>query len=938
MIIFFQTVENQQQRWIEGDLKDVDRIKVEAFHLSIYALSHLPDEEKRIVKYQGNLVFDIDNSLEDKSPDIEQSILDGVNLLNQLNVMGVPDDQLEIFASGKKGFHITVRGATFGGHRATENLPDYHKYMVSVISGRAGMKGTDLSLYNSGRGKLLRVENKARENGHYKVPITPQELRGLTAQGYEAITAQPRIRDWEIAKSTEADGMFEVYREGITAFEKPKVAAAGISSERMKELLGETPKCVQQTVLAENTRPTDGAFNKAKMSLARYLASTETPEAETLIETFAENWESSRHPTTRERVREVKSAIKCLEGKEFSCGLILSGLDIKPCKGCALNPKPAAQQEAAAFANQMEGSVFMGAGAYEKEVGNSSLVISNFTLEPVAIYYQEVHTDVIELITVKINVFNDPVSYTKQLSPLRFASKSEFKKSILGSGNANFYGGDNDPGFIYSLITEPSKIEDVPKMTQFSKVGIIHHVVPTRGIDEKVWVQDTWSVNPRGIQDTVTFKSAVVSKVEKEHKLTLDLSKTSERIDARSLTSFEALLDSRDAGSSASFLGFMAACWVKPILQGGVFSSTTFPVLQVYGEAGSGKSSLVRYWASIAGADVISGGAITLGMITPASLREETVMTTTVPRIVDEVNPAKSSKIKWDGMRDAIKNIATGQSASIMRKQPDGTMVNTKILSSSPLITMGVARIEEAEIEQRTEQIGLFLADTKNPMYRENFKVVRQDTGFLAVIAGAFMRETLIAPDEVLEDWQLKNFAFTEEFVRVERPAIIAAEILTGLDFAYHVIKTRADNPERVLEKILVLREAYIAKVRARQALSVDNSDEKEIFLSRLSVMAATYRDYKGEYALITGVHFVKTEVYLHIRPNAMLLHYRKFLREQDQKSEFATATSLIETLKSHKAFVGLGVAEDVLHRGDWLTLDLSLLAAGGLDISRFDR
>ena len=175
-IHYYQTQEDQEQRWqvIDEAAPDFLHYIGQAYHAGIYSLSESPDTTKpnQVIKYKGNLVFDIDNKFPDKSPNVEQSITDGINLLNVLVGLGVDENQLELYASGGKGFHVIVPGRLFGGHRATENLPKYHSYMASVISGWAKMEGTDLSVFNLGRGKLLRTANKPRANGHFKVPVT----------------------------------------------------------------------------------------------------------------------------------------------------------------------------------------------------------------------------------------------------------------------------------------------------------------------------------------------------------------------------------------------------------------------------------------------------------------------------------------------------------------------------------------------------------------------------------------------------------------------------------------------------------------------------------------------------------------------------------------------------------------------------------------------
>jgi energy-coupling factor transporter ATP-binding protein EcfA2 len=938
MIIYYREVESGAGAWLEADYKDADRIRKQedTHHLGMYALSRRPtDDDGTPLKYQGDLHLDIDNE------DIDVSTHSAKLIVDLLKQYEVNEDALEIWASGGKGYHIRISGRHFGAYRAIENLPQFHKYMASVIAARADAVGVDLQRYGSGKSGTLRVANKLRSNGKYKVPITVEELYGMTVESYSEITSHPRD-ELKLAKPEESTELTLLYREAVKAFDRPKNAKPGITTERFKVMGDALPQCVEDAIACENIPKGDGAWNYAKMTLARYISVTDI-DGDDLIDRMATNWdgESKRNPTVRSRVADVKAAARSMSAKtDFPCSIVSASFSMKPCRGCKLNEASEEKQAAEEFSrgNLMEGLVFEDTGVYAKESGKSSEVFTNFVLEPVSVYYDADKPDKISKLVVKLKVDQDTSAYTLDLPPLAFSGKAKFKAAVMGHGMANFFGGDNDPGFIYALITTPNKLEGIPRMTESNRVGIVRHKCSARGIDELTWVQKDWSLNYKGIEDTMSFKETVKRQGEDSHKLAMDLRCTTGTIDAQALSMFHSLILSRDDSASSSFLGFMAACWIKQFLQRPEYDNH-FPVLQVYGPSGSGKSSLVRYWSGIAGADIVNGGVLALQQITPASLRSEAIVTTTVPRVIDECNPSKVAKAKWEGAREIIKSAASKMSVGVMTKLADGTMANLNIVCSSPLVTMGVARIAEKEIEERTEQVELFATHVALPKYQDEFRKILYDSTFLSKIAGAFMRESMVIDKDTITEWQEKNRAVAFSGGLDNRPASMASTILTGLDFAAHVVKARAEcDSSAVLAKIVDLREAYIGRMSSVVAVRSTRSDEKTIFMVHLSEMAATYRDFRGDLIMKPGVHFQVTTTQLHLRPNAVYLIYSRFLREQGLIKEYASHAALAESLKTHESFVAQGIASDLPQPLDWLTFDLSILAAGGLDVTRFYR
>ena len=196
MIGYYQNTEAGDSTWIEFNEENRAQILPHAYHVGIYSLESRPgaevDDEK--IKRKGDLWIDIDFKPEnDSSEKVHEAILHAIESVQKLaNYLSEHLDDCLWYATGKKGFHVCIPGKLFGGNRAMHNLPRIHKYMATTIAERVGMEGVDLSLYCMGKGKMLRVENKQRANGKYKVRVTPDEIMSMTPELYAQLTSAPR--------------------------------------------------------------------------------------------------------------------------------------------------------------------------------------------------------------------------------------------------------------------------------------------------------------------------------------------------------------------------------------------------------------------------------------------------------------------------------------------------------------------------------------------------------------------------------------------------------------------------------------------------------------------------------------------------------------------------------------------------------------------------
>jgi hypothetical protein len=143
-----------------------------------------PDQEtKDRIKYLGPLYFDID------AEDIADSIESANDLLDKLTKAGLTQHDIEIYASGKKGFHLIVPTTCFmeKPDEPIARLPAIYKEMAFKFA----VPFLDFKVYTAKRGRMLRTVYNQRENGLYKVALTAQQLADMTPDLYAELASKP---------------------------------------------------------------------------------------------------------------------------------------------------------------------------------------------------------------------------------------------------------------------------------------------------------------------------------------------------------------------------------------------------------------------------------------------------------------------------------------------------------------------------------------------------------------------------------------------------------------------------------------------------------------------------------------------------------------------------------------------------------------------------
>lgn len=152
---------------------------------SARSLDDLSAPETAAIAYHGAAYFDFD------SESIEECIPQFQAFLNKLREKGVDLNQVRLYATGGRGFHVEVPMGCFipkPPPAGVVGLPHIYREMAHALY----VDLLDLRVYSAKLGRMWRTPNWQRDNGHYKVPISTEDAMAMTAESYSALTSAPR--------------------------------------------------------------------------------------------------------------------------------------------------------------------------------------------------------------------------------------------------------------------------------------------------------------------------------------------------------------------------------------------------------------------------------------------------------------------------------------------------------------------------------------------------------------------------------------------------------------------------------------------------------------------------------------------------------------------------------------------------------------------------
>jgi hypothetical protein len=869
---------------------------------------------KDTTSYKGPLYFDIDNK-----QDLTQALQSTRDLVTKLIEMGCDPRYIRVYASGSKGFHVLVDSRTFCSGRAVKDLPLIYKEMARDLH----VLGMDFQVYSRGRGCIWRIANVQRDDGRYRVELTHKELETLDIEGYATLCSavkDPVEHPKDPPKmAVQLSTLFERARAAVAS--APKITAP-LTDEQIAPIREKTPACIEGLVEGQ----TDGSvsLNEAALQLGIYCARAGISDAVagTLHSRMADKWSSSKYSTNRARLDHIVGVgnyVATTPSYSFSCKPLIKMLTAYPCDGCPLGR---GQQEITLSNPQwaiVEGGYFSGPPERRRQLSNFTIEVQEIIYESDPISGGETRTGMNLTLQTQDRGCNHFITETS------FSSRSSLIKELQGKLDCIWIGNDMDVQELKGVLL--NKENEMGKITQVYTAGLILEQVGMGRSQIAVYVEEKGSVNHFMVGDTHRLSKrvgAIPSLLEIP-----DRPMDSEAVDV----ALSSLLSSNQEAVVARIGGWYAACHLKPhIMQ--FFHQ--FPILSLWGAAGSGKTMSATLWACLSGLRYHSASGIaasSVGGMSKFALLDMCTTTTTVPRLLDEFNQSKLKqdyayaseilKAAWNG-----SNMPRGtlDKTGNMRGRLGASTIELPI--SSPLVFMSEQSLPEPAQQQRA--ISVYLTRRHREGKSESFWEAEKRSDRLLDVAKAMVMEALTtSPAQVQQE--LQTILESLDSRMDDRRRFSESVVILGLKFLGKVC-TRNNLPasKALIDQLVTgLQDTYVS-VDGTMHLHSQISEIDLVLKAVMSMVDLT--EARIEKCIVEGVHYSVMGDAFTLAPSFHPAYVRFVSR--GQRTPVIDRYDQFETLVEQEPYFIAKSLKDATLKGDCIELSVSAMSKKGIDVS----
>lgn len=917
MFRYYQTGETSDWTPIQDGKDVLDRAKkLGAVKLTILAVSDVVDDsvDKHNLAYKGPLYFDLDYK-----DDIPQAIASAKQLADRLKLLGVPEQAIQVVASGGKGLHLFVPAELFSSGRAVKNLPLIYKEMALELH----VLGMDFQVYSQGRGVSWRMLNVQRADGNYPVPLTLAELDSLTEEGYREIVKAPRPAVVYDCKGVTAVGLEEMYERAKKKVRAKPTSTMAVASEELIKIRDVTPNCIEALVAYKVKG--DVQYNPAALQLGIYAARAGVSQevSDALCSRLAENAASSKYNTKRLRYEHAVGMVRYCQSnqsKTFSCNAMRGVLANRVCEGCPIYKQETADDDAG-----------LELGIVEKEDGyylrgeKTDRRISTFVLQPVKVHLLEPQGGGCP---VRVSTVMDITRNQERIGTITFDesswnSKAGFVRELEGIGNLSFVGTDTDVQRIKHTVYEEGR--EMGEVTQVLAAGIHVHKVGRRQV--RVYVEPSYSFNQLQVQGTHQLGRSIPAAPHLKDIVIPDEG------DADLKQALTDLLHVNSADIVAQILGWCCACHLKVHF---MQRFSQFPLLSLWGNAGAGKTKTATLFAWLNGCDYnLEDAPVNLSSITTWALLSYCSSTTTVPRLLDEFNKAKMRRT-YDMCGEVMKAGWNGQ--VIARGTPSSKRgVGPEVLETpitGPMLIMSEQAPEMPALQQRMVQVMLTRHGREG--CEDRYEAAVSQRRQLLKIAKAMVGVALRTNEAWLEE-RMNSYRDLMPKEIDERPRYSYQVIMVGIDFFQ---KTCEAVGLDLGEEVKRLKAALLdtLKTQGREITLAKSRTEVDAVMEDVASMIALSDD--GSETWLTRFKHFSVDAdgdYLYLDLPIVHLMYKRYQKHQRGVVIIESASQFAKLLAQEPYFVSATeVRNDMVLGRPVVKLDIQKMANKGHLVSMF--
>lgn len=603
------------------------------------------------LKYFGPMYFDIDHK-----GDLALAIDSARRLVATLEAdYAVEPRDVQIFLSGSKGLHLFLDPVMFGLTRSVLRLPAVYREMAKQLY----VSGVDMQVYSVRN--AFRLVNVQRDDGKYRVQITHRELADLTPEKYKELVSAPRL-DFLPPKPTGKQyalltGLFQTATEIAKRLEKPIQDSSQVYAPILKQHFSEDyPPCVLH--LAEGKRAENKSFNEAATQVAIFAARLDPDglgKFKPVWERIADNQHSSSYANSRARLEHMDGQFHYMRVSQwnFSCNAMRSVLKSRVCSDCPLEAaKVIESPEDAATAVSLD----VRADGYFDGSGKSPRRITTFVLRPEYVFNETTDDGQVRRVgTVARIESNGSNLGNVLLEESAWNNRSSFIRALQGYGNASYFGNDTDIQKLrFMIMSDP----DLPEKTMTREMGM--HIERQGDREIRTYVERKRSISNTKLMDTKVYEGdEELDPFLMRNNLTPVTGSDEEAIQAIKL-----LFGMNEMNIMAYTVGWSTACALKAHM---MHLFRQFPLVNLWGNQGNGKTTLARYCLILSGTNFVSEHEEkNVAASTPYSWLVGLSNSASNAVLYDEVNKSgnRMTPQKYAQITELLKGCFNGQAAS----------------------------------------------------------------------------------------------------------------------------------------------------------------------------------------------------------------------------------------------------------------------------------
>lgn len=888
-------------------------------------------EEQQEIKFNAPLGFyaDFDGDLDEV---LSQSKL----FLSRLSSEHALDmGQVFIWLTGGRGVHIEVPLQCF-----IPKIPPNGVPLLPTIFKELAMSTyvdtLDLRVYTIRR--MWRVPNVKRSNGLYKVQVSFSEFLDITADSYSAICSSPRA-PLPVAAATFNPRLGLLFAQAKDKIERAakKKKSKKANHEQMTRFAGQFPDSFKLLLMGEAVRPGVGwnqiALQTASFALA--LGKTEdqmVEEARGLIESHA--GDSDRYGTPRKREAELRNQYRFQQehpAYEFSLGGVKSlfakgtytaDLDWAGAVAPDVEDEPTAQAE--------EGGTEVDDDAHDPEVDQSAKQDGDtgalVEFGPNGIFaVTEDGTKRIcpigiskpcSLVTKEgkhVGFEFTAFLHGKEVGPAYVTLSNLRTKASFNDWVNGFATWQNATDLLVSHLLEAFRRRTdskAKKMIVTSREGVDLVIYPgAKTVDDIdiIFACADQCLSPkerryrfRGMHDELgAFRTDILSAPRLE-----DTPETREF--------FDKLWRINTPVNIGKIAGWFSAAFLTQLIR---FHWKAFPLLQVWGQAGAGKTQTVELFSHMhyhlkMPKKISAAGNTFFPMVAAVT------QSASLPVIFEELKPRQMAKFQLDQVQNLLRTNYNGERlerGSVNRDVAGGGTVVNGYDNVAPIMFIGEALESQSAILERCVSTPLSKEDRDGRSDEFEYCYARRQGGPISWLGRSMIDAAMaIKPDLVRDSVAKYRDLFKSRVSRrvyedQNRPWHNYSVVLTGLDFMGIVLSEVFGD--RYASDIEAMKEAVIESALTSTQKVISEAAKV------LDVMGQLTRNPDAQYQIVKGVDYVTDGLTLDLKLRPAYAKYVRYQLSLKQEVLFDTDKAFIAAMERYNGLIARTCEDSSIYR-----------------------